>query len=58
MFKPVTGEEIIKVINYEVLEKLPNPFLFDDGSKVKNVEDWEKRRQEIIKYAVTLQYGK
>lgn len=57
MFKPVTGEEIIKAVKYEVLGKLPNPFIFDDGTEVKSVEDWEKRRKEIYKTAVELQYG-
>ncbi|MBO5913683.1 MAG: hypothetical protein J6Q76_09465 [Clostridia bacterium] len=57
MLIPVTGEEIIKATEYEVLGKLPNPFIFDDGTEVKSVEDWEKRRKEIYKYAVELQYG-
>ena len=57
MVKPVTGEEIIKAVQYDVLGKLPNPFIFDDGTEVKTVEDWEKRRKEIYKTAVELQYG-
>ncbi len=57
MVKPVTGEEIIKAVQYDVLGKLPNPFIFDDGTEVKSVEDWEKRRKEIYKTAVELQYG-
>ena len=28
-------------------KKLPNPFEFHDGSKVKTFEDWSKRRNEI-----------
>ena len=43
--------------SYELLGKLPNPFLFDDGSQVKTAEDWQKRRKEIYKTAVELQYG-
>lgn len=58
MIKPVDGNEIIKAVEYEVLGKLPNPFIFDDGTEVKTVEDWEKRRKEVYKYAVELQYGK
>lgn len=58
MYKPVDGSEIIKAVDYEVLGKLPNPFIFDDGTEVKSVEDWEKRRNEVYKYAVELQYGK
>jgi len=44
--------------SYEVLGKLPDPFLFEDGSYVKTKEDWQKRRKEIYKTAVELQYGK
>ncbi|KAI0768804.1 hypothetical protein BD413DRAFT_614292 [Trametes elegans] len=28
--------------------KLPNPFLFDDGSDVKSASDWECRRAQIL----------
>jgi dienelactone hydrolase len=27
-----------------------SPLLFDDGTKVKSAEDWQKRRAEILKY--------
>jgi len=27
-----------------------SPLLFDDGTKVRNAEDWQKRRAEILKY--------
>ncbi len=57
MNKPVTGEEIIKITEYEVCGKLPDPFVFDDGSRVLSVGDWERRRKEIYKTAVELQYG-
>lgn len=57
MERPVTGEEIIKATEYEVLGKLPDPFIFDDGTKVASIEDWERRRKEIYKTAVELQYG-
>lgn len=57
MERPVTGEEIIKVTEYEVLGKLPDPFVFDDGTKVESVDDWEKRKAEIYETAVELQYG-
>lgn len=57
MEKPVNGKEIIKVTEYEVLGSLPDPFVFDNGTRVKNIEDWKKRRREIYKTAVELQYG-
>lgn len=40
-----------------ILDKLPNPFIFENGTKVKNIEDWENRRKEIISTAVELEYG-
>ena len=51
------NENTIKVTKYDCLGKLPNPFLFDNGEEVKSVNDWEKRRKEIYKTAVELQYG-
>lgn len=51
-------EDLIKVTEYNVLDKLPNPFIFNDGSTVKTREDWTKRRQEIFDSSVELQYGK
>lgn len=49
--------DTIKITKYEVLGKLPDPFKFDDGSDVKTKEDWSKRRKEIYKTAIELQYG-
>jgi hypothetical protein len=51
------NEKTIKVTSYEVAGKLPDPFTFDDGTRVKTREDWQKRRKEIFKTAVNLQYG-
>ena len=50
-------EDMIKITEYNLKGKLPDPFLFDDGKKVRTVDDWEKRREEIYKTAVDLQYG-
>lgn len=50
-------ENLIEITKYELLGKLPDPFTFEDGSKVNTAEDWEKRRGEIYKSAVELQYG-
>lgn len=38
------------------LGMLPDPFLFRDGTRVKNTADWEKRRHEIIEDAVGLEF--
>lgn len=46
-----------EIKSYEVLDKLPDPFLFEDGTKVKTAEDFEKRKKEMYKYCVDLQYG-
>ena len=40
-----------------VLGKLPNPFIFEDGTVAKTVAEWKKRRQEIINATVELEYG-
>ena len=50
-------KELIKITEYNLKDKLPNPFVFDDGNEVKSADDWKKRRKEIFKTAVELQYG-
>ena len=50
-------ENLIEVLEYNLKGKLPNPFIFDDGTNLSKPEDWEKRRKEIYKYVVDLQYG-
>ena len=57
MERPVTGETIIQVTEYEVLEKLPDPFLMENGRRVATEADWAERRNEIYRTAVELQYG-
>lgn len=50
-------ENLLTITKYELLGKLPDPFVFDDGRRVETDADWEKRRVEIYKSAVELQYG-
>ena len=50
-------ENKLVVTRYDVLGKLPDPLVFDDGTPVKTAEDWQKRRKEIYKTVVELQYG-
>ncbi len=50
-------ENLLNIESYEVLGELPDPFLFDDGTRVKNVSEWPRRRAEMFKTAVELQYG-
>ena len=51
MFKP------IKITEYNLKGKLPDPFLLENGERVKDTADWEVRRAEIYKSAIDLQYG-
>ena len=50
-------ENLIKITKYDVLGKLPNPFLMSDGSFANTPEKWQIQRQELLKTAVELQYG-
>ncbi len=37
--------------------RLPNPFIHDDGAMVADIQDWERRRQEIAQQMLALEYG-
>lgn len=47
---------MLEVLDYRVLGKLPPLLVAEDGSAVRR-EDWGKRRAELYKTAVELQYG-
>ena len=51
------NEDLIKITHYELASELPDPFTFNDGSKVSTPDDWERRRKEIYESAVGIQYG-
>ena len=51
------SNKTITVTDYQVLGRLPELLKFDDGTDVRSPEDWERRRKEIYKTAVELQYG-
>ena len=53
----INYEEIIKITKYELKGELPDTFRFENGERVKTRADWERRRQEIYKKAVDLQFG-
>jgi hypothetical protein len=40
-----------------VIAELPDPFLFEDGSRVKTPEDWRRRRGEIRELLLKYEYG-
>ena len=50
-------DNVLTVTSYEVLGKLPDIFTFDNGEKLTDPKDWARRRAEIYKTAVELQYG-
>ena len=57
VFDPIQGEELIKVTEYDLLGKLPDPFICDDGSRMDDPAKWEERRKEIYRTAIELHYG-
>ncbi len=50
-------EDLIKITKYEVLGKLPNPFIMEDGGIADTKEKWAKQRKYLYKSAIELQYG-
>lgn len=50
-------ENLIKITKYDVLGKLPNPFLMPNGDIADTSEKWQQQRKELLKTAVELQYG-
>ena len=49
--------DLIQITEYELMAKLPDPFKFTDGSRVKTREDWSKRKEELFRY-VEMVYGR
>ena len=50
-------KSLIKITEYKVLGQLPDPFTFNDGTKLRTKEDWARRRKEIWEPTIELQYG-
>ena len=50
-------EDLIEITQYELMGELPNPFIFNDGTELTDPADWARRRAEIYKDAIELQYG-
>ena len=50
-------EKIIKVTEYEVLDKLPDPFLKEDGTRVSSPEEFDEQKKRFYRSVVELQYG-
>jgi hypothetical protein len=51
------SEDLIKITEYKVLGKLPDPFLRADGTRASTPEEFEEHKAELYKNAVELQYG-
>ncbi|MHA1369294.1 MAG: glucuronyl esterase domain-containing protein [Promethearchaeota archaeon] len=41
----------------QLVKEFPDPFLFNDGTRVKTKEEWNKRREEIKKLILEIEYG-
>lgn len=54
---PLVDENTLCVTDLEVLGKLPDPFLFEDGHRVSTRAEWADRRRELYKTVIELQYG-
>ena len=50
-------KDMLKITEYEVLGKLPDPFLKANGARLKDPSEWAEHRKELYKTAVELQYG-
>lgn len=57
----VRGEETKSVppaiLGLKVINQLPDPFLMNDGSRVKTKEDWARRRAELREMFLKYEYG-
>lgn len=50
-------ENLIEITKYELMGELPDPFVFHDGTRLTDPCDWPRRRAEIYRDAIELQYG-
>lgn len=50
-------ETLIQTTQYQLLDKLPDLFTLENGTKVTDLSQWQARRQELYRTAVELQYG-
>lgn len=52
------NNELLTITKYDLLGKLPDPFLTESGKRISDPAEWSARRAEIAKSAIELQYGK
>ena len=41
------NQDLIKITEFNLAGKLPNPFVFNDGTLVTDPSQWPKRKAEI-----------
>ena len=47
----------VEISGWPSIPELPDPFQFKDGSRVQNRADWARRREEIKRTLLDLEYG-
>lgn len=57
MAEPYIHENLIEVTSYKLKGELPDPFTFDDGTRMTSPEEWPRRRKEMFKSTIELQFG-
>ena len=55
--RPLVNQNMLQITSYEVLGKLPDPFLCNDGHRISSPDEWPARRKELYKTVIELQYG-
>lgn len=55
--KRAYSEKAMHPEEFPVVERLPDPFLFLDGTRVQTRDDWERRRAEMKALILGIQYG-
>ena len=43
----VITDDMLEITSYTQEGKLPDPFLMENGERVRSLADWEKRRKEL-----------
>src|SRR3954453_184036 len=52
-----TGSHFPSLEQLPIIKGLPDPFRFNDGTRVKTREDWPRRRAEIQAAVLHYEYG-
>jgi hypothetical protein len=55
---PPSGSDFPPVEKLPVIKDLPDPFIFNDGTRVKTREDWPRRRAELQEAILHYEYGR